>query len=255
MLVTKDKKIEKRVLEFINGELDGESDSPNDLREIELFCKCMLGYVDFEAIEKHECLILKRFYQKYQVENLADFVDKIKWNYKLDYKMLLNIIDHFEMPNDVEKELNGRSVRIDKEYVHKKSQDNVLLSEPIRVGNTLFYKCFNQTSEFNIDHPSDHLEGIVLFEVIRQTGLASAHHSGVSLDGVIVILESDIQYLNYVELETPYYVQCLPVIRRTGGIGFLVFRVMQNGTICAKGYFRAFVYKNQATYAKLRLES
>ena len=252
MLVTKDSN-EERVLEFINKELDGEANSPNVLREIELFCKCMLGYVDFDAVEKHDCPILKSLYEKHQVDSLASFVDKIKWNYKLDYKTLLNVIDHFDMTPDVEKELSSQNTRIDKDYVHKKSSENVLLTDPVRVGNTLFYKCFNQSGEFNIDHPSDHLEGIVLFEVIRQVGLASAHHCDISLDGVIVILESDIQFLNYVEIGTPFFVQCIPAIRKKGGIGFSVFRVIQNGSTCAKGFFRAFVYKDRATYEKRRM--
>lgn len=148
MLVTKDSTVEARVLKFINKELDGEANSPNELREIELFCKCVLGYVDFEAVEKHNCLILKRLYEKYQVDSLAGFVDKIKWNYKLDYKTLLNVIDHFDMPQDVEKELNRRIARIDKDYVHKKSSDNVLLCDPIRVGNTLFINAL--TSRVNL---------------------------------------------------------------------------------------------------------
>lgn len=254
MLVTKDSKIEERVLGFIGKDIEDENTSSNELREIELFCKCMLGFIDFEAVERYDCLILKKLYEKHQVESLAELVAKIKWNYKVDFKTLINVIDYFEMPMEVKKQLNSMEGRIEKDFVHKKSCGNVLLSEPIRIGNTLFYKGFNRSNEFVIDHPSDHLEGIVLFEVIRQVGLASAHHSGVSLDGVIVILESDIQFQNYIELNTPYYIQCIPAIRKIGGIGFSVFCVIQKDVVCAKGFFRAFVYKDRTAYEKRRLQ-
>ncbi|GHU61754.1 hypothetical protein FACS189418_1950 [Clostridia bacterium] len=254
MLTLNKSEIEQQVLNFISKNEKEEEDSSDDLREIELFCKCMLGYVDLESIEKYECSLLNKLYQKYQVNNLAELIHQIKWNYKQDFKTLIRIIDHFPIPKEVEEQLRYTDDRIDQAFVHKKSHSNVLLSHPIRVGHTLFYRNFDQSDEFIIDHSSDHLEGIVLFEVIRQAGLASTHHCGIAMDGVSVILESDIQYQNYIELNVPYYTQCIPAIRSNGGIGFSVFRVIQNDMVCAKGFFRALVYKDRVAYEKQRLK-
>lgn len=239
--------LEHKIKKYENTILTEEN-----IRDLEVLLLCVGDELEeIEINEKNE--ILQALCKKYNSKKLYEIQRRLKWDYKRDYARVLSILEDVPINENLLDNFTRLKITlIDKKYVHKLNENNILLSHPVQIGNVYYYKGFNKTSEFNIDHPSDHLEGIVLFESLRQMGIASAHFCGIPFDGVVVIIESDIEYLNFVELSRNYLIQCLPAIKRTGGLGFVAFRVLQDDTICAKGYFRAIVYKNKEMYEKYR---
>ena len=84
---------------------------------------------------------------------------------------------------------------IDKSYVHKNLDANVLVSEPFITGWLRYFNIFTNTTEFNFDHDSDHIQGMLLLEALRQAGIASAHYQGLPLDGKLALLNYNTKFL------------------------------------------------------------
>ena len=188
----------------------------------------------------------------------SDVFNELKWSCREEDEVL-QIIEKIRLPKTLQEsplKLHREApepYRIEQEYVHKKNKENVLVSQPYRYGNMFYFNGFNKSSEFNIDHCSDHLEGIVIFETARQGGIAALHLAGVPLNGTIVLLKTTIQYKKFVELADPYLVHTIPVLRQKGGFLYVVFNIIQNNSSCATGYLTGLLYKNKETYQKHRI--
>ena len=182
----------------------------------------------------------------------------LKWSYREEDEVI-DIIERIPLPKTFNKSLlkihpnDPEPERIDKEYVHKHNQGNVLISRSYQCGNMFYFNGFTKSSEFNIDHSSDHLEGIIIFEAARQAGIASVHLTGISLSGKIVLLKTNIQYKSFVELDEPYLIHTIPVIRQKGGYFYIAFTIIQNGNTCATGYLGGLLYKDKESYIKHRI--
>jgi hypothetical protein len=92
---------------------------------------------------------------------------------------------------------------IEKKMVHKTSESNVLISEPFSCGNLHYFNMFLKTTELVFDHPSDHVQGMLIFEAIRQAGIATAHLQGLPMDGVLALLVFNTNFLSFVESGSP----------------------------------------------------
>ena len=187
----------------------------------------------------------------------SEVFNDLKWSYH-EEKEVLDIIEKIPLPKILSDSFLKTSKdgpepeRIDQEYVHKKNKDNVLISIPYKYGNMFYFNGFNQSAEFNIDHCSDHLAAIIIFESARQAGIASIHLTGVPLSGAAVTVETTIRYKKSVEYDAPYLIRIIPAIKQRGGYSFSVYNVVQNGQSCVTGYFAAIVYKSKESYQKFR---
>ncbi|HEX3046689.1 MAG TPA: AfsA-related hotdog domain-containing protein [Bacillota bacterium] len=133
-------------------------------------------------------------------------------------------------------------------YVHKVNKGNVLISKPYQSGNMFYFNGYQETLEFNIDHNSNRLEELIIFEAARQASIASTHLAGLPIEGILVVLKTRIEYVNFVELDNPYLIRTIPVYKSRGGVCYCVYHLLQNGKSCATGYFTALAHKTKHTY-------
>ncbi|MCL6589857.1 MAG: hypothetical protein K6U80_07885, partial [Firmicutes bacterium] len=187
----------------------------------------------------------------------SDVFASLKWTYR-EEEEVLDLIERIPLPASLEKSFiqlyrdQPEAEPIDQRYVHKQNQECVLLSKPYQCGNMFYFNGFKRSAEFNIDHDSDHLEGIIIFEAARQAGIASTHLTGIPLSGAIVTLKTTVRYNKFVECNEPYIIRTIPVIKQKGGCSYGVYQVIQKGVSCATGYFTGMVYKSREMYDKFR---
>jgi len=187
----------------------------------------------------------------------SEVLNELKWTYREEEEVSA-IIEKIPLPkNDDDHRVkihndDPQTERINKEYVHKVNNENVLVSKPYQCGNTYYFRGFTQSPEFNIDHISDHLEGIIIFEAARQAGIAATHLSGAPFSSRIVLLKSIILYKRFVEIHESYSIHTIPVVRQRGGCFYVVFSIVQNGVICATGFLSGLQYRTNESYQKHR---
>lgn len=182
-------------------------------------------------------------------KNISEVKKEIKWTYK-EYEDAKKLITKIPMPDYIKNAFSDRKTKINKEFVHKSDEKNVLISEAEVLGKMYYFLGGTDTKEILLDHYSDHMSGIMIFEAVRQAGIASIHLLDIPLTGVIVITKSVIEYDRFIEYGKPYYIQTMPVVRSRGGAGYCIFNVIQDERSCVKGYFSGFLYKTQEDYLK-----
>ncbi len=178
-------------------------------------------------------------------------LNTLKWNYR-EPDELFKIAHKIPVPLHIEEELRNIDIPIHKNMVHKQKQENVMISEPKNLGNVWYFRGFADIAELNQDHLSDHVDGIKLFEALRQATLASLHLNGLNHNGVVALTNFKIDYINYVELDTPYVIQAIPACESDGGAMFCVFSIIQNGKIVTKGYLGAYTFRSKEIYLEKR---
>lgn len=186
-------------------------------------------------------------------EVLAD----LKWSYREEDEVI-NIIEKIPLPASLNKSFIKLSnddpdpEPIDQEYAHKTHPENVLISKPYQCGNMYYFNGFTKSPEFNIDHYSDHLEGIIMFEVARQAGNSSAHLVGMPFTGANIILKTFTRHTKFLESSEPYLIRTIPAYKQKGGAGYCVYNIIQNGKSCVAGYFSVLAYNSKDIYARFR---
>jgi hypothetical protein len=222
-------------------------------REVELFLLCLgqdVNVIMNEQMRKQHPDVWDWLYGHTYEEVFKD----LKWSYR-EADEVLDIIERIPLPKNINESLIMTHCylepeRINQEYVHKIHKDCVLISKPYQCGNRFYFNGFTKSPEFNIDHNSDHLQGILAFEVARQAVAATTHLAGIPLQGTIIILKSLIQYKNFIEPDEPFLIHTIPVLKQRGGYYYTVFNLIQNGNSCVIGYFNCFRYKSNEAYRK-----
>lgn len=187
----------------------------------------------------------------------SEVLAELKWSYR-EAEEVNAIIEKIPLPYNLKDRRiklyndDPRTERLNQEYVHKVNNENVLVAKPSQCGNMFFFNGFTKSPEFNIDHVSDHLEGIIIFEAARQAGLATTHLSGVPFSSRIVLLKTIITYKRYVETHVPYVIHTIPVVRQRGGSFYIVFSIVQDGVVCATGFLSGLQYRTNESYQKHR---
>jgi hypothetical protein len=186
----------------------------------------------------------------------ADILTDLKWSYRGENEVV-EIIGRIPPPRTLlesylRNQHDPEPERIKKEFVHKLNEESVLISKPHQSGNMFYFYGFNKSSEFNIDHSSDHVEGIIIFEAIRQAGFASLHLAGVPLSSMVFLLNTTIQYKRFIEHDKLYLIHSIPVLRQRGGHHYVVFNVLQNGNSCATGFLAGLLPKEKKSHLKRR---
>ena len=140
--------------------------------------------------------------------------------------------------------------RIDPVLVHKKDPANVLLANACRVGAFQQFNTFVESPEFHFDHPSEHVQGMLLTEIARQAGIATLHLVGMPLDWVIVLTRLTLEFQQFVRHDVPLVIRTfasfrLPEwaepVRTEGRRGRLWISVQgwQQGVCCYSGQIGA----------------
>ncbi len=139
--------------------------------------------------------------------------------------------------------------KIEKEFVHKKDVENVMISKPQRFGNMWYFNMLERSKEFNFDHESDHLQGMLLTEVARQTGIATVHLNGLSIKGKLNMSEMRVVFNNYAEIGSPVVVRSIsgPSFISQGQYSkyYIAVNLIQFGKICVSVYFKGVMFNSE----------
>ncbi len=139
--------------------------------------------------------------------------------------------------------------KLDNKYVHKISENNVMLSDFVEIGETglLHLNVFYETDEIVLDHcAEDHVEAILLTEICRQAGIVAA---SVKQDPTraFIIVKEERAYKKFVKRNAPAVIQILCVAPKVGA-GYCVFSLIQEGTCCMKGCLVGRSFPNKQVY-------
>lgn len=190
-------------------------------------------------------------YLKEICSNKNEFSKNSKINFK-NANITLNIIN--QIPIDILDIKKRMKIKLKKHYVHKSIEKNMMISDYMKENNFCYFKCKTKWQELNSDHKSDHMDGIKIFEVARQAMLASQHFSGVPLEAVVLLTESNIEYKKMIENNNEYVIQTYTMTR---GVGFMhtVFKIFQEEEIAVNGYFVTYVYSSKEKYNEKRSQN
>ncbi|NTW51670.1 MAG: hypothetical protein HGB22_03690 [Chlorobiaceae bacterium] len=149
---------------------------------------------------------------------------------------------------------------INKELVHKSSDSNVLISEPFTTGWLHYFNMFQETTELTFDHPSEHIQGLLLSEALRQAGIACTHLQGLPIEGKLVLLNYSTNYFSFIERNEPVVLRAYSCFNANEGSqdknATFFIQVLQWGRICADSKVTTFACMNTERQQQLnnRLE-
>ncbi|MDC0712503.1 AfsA-related hotdog domain-containing protein [Stigmatella sp. ncwal1] len=137
--------------------------------------------------------------------------------------------------------------RIASVLVHKRDPANVLLANACRVGALQQYNAFTDSPEFVFDHPSDHVQGMLLTEIARQACIAVVHQVGLPLGWIVVLTRLSLDFQRFVRSDAPMVVRAFTSFRlpewegpvRSDGRrnrSWVFVQVWQQGNCCFSGH-------------------
>lgn len=140
---------------------------------------------------------------------------------------------------------------IRKDFVHKRNEEYVLLSDIKRVPEEYIVQSDSEMQNsfysyalpkldcsFCFDHELDHLPFMMIVEIFRQIGVATSHtHHGIPLKGFKNTMdELTMNSLRFVELDVPMLITCEDkVLKQTPTLQkrMIEYKMYQNGELCA----------------------
>lgn len=137
---------------------------------------------------------------------------------------------------------------IRKNLVHKNDEANVLVSEPFTTGWVRYFNIFSETTELKFDHQSNHVQGMLILEALRQAGMASAHCQGLPLDGKLALLNYNTNFYFFLERNSPITLRtyCSFTANETSEDqeACIYIQAFQWGRVCADTVLKAFACIN-----------
>ncbi|UAA37497.1 hypothetical protein KIH87_12320 [Paraneptunicella aestuarii] len=184
---------------------------------------------------------------------------KSRWNWTITNMLSRLPVGPTDKSYDAQWEsiASGGGSRISKEMVHKKQDANVLLSEPLEIGKVLYFNMGVSTQEINFDHPSDHVQGMLIMEALRQTGLATAHYYGVPESSQITITAFNFEFKDVLDERYPILIRLisnLSVNATSKSTGWGAFEVLQAGASCVVGGWEGH-FVPERTWKRIRQRS
>ena len=146
--------------------------------------------------------------------------------------------------------------KIDPIMIRKATQENCLLSHPLRVGDVVYFNVLKETDEINIDHKSDHFVGLLILEGVRQIGMALSHVlADLPEDTRMSLQEFSLYFYNYIELDYPMVARAVATLSfdqdlRHDHTAFIDLR--QNGVTCLAGTSSGRLYDTETRYQRIR---
>ncbi|MCF8382753.1 MAG: hypothetical protein K9G39_04040 [Chlorobium sp.] len=149
---------------------------------------------------------------------------------------------------------------LDIRCIHKKTEKNSLLSIPWEDGRFLYFNMFEGIDEFRFDHESDHVQGMLILEAMRQAAIATTHIAGkLPLDGGMTLLSYDTRFYNYIESTSPVILRAYSDFAWTGQSdeqsSYAICQIYQWGKLCAEASLKACVFMSKEGYATHRIRS
>jgi len=146
---------------------------------------------------------------------------------------------------------------IDSAIIHKKNPANALLSEPYFAGNIVYYNMFMHSEELRFDHESDHVQGMLLLEAMRQASIATTHVcSGLPAIGGMTLISYCTNFYNYIEHDAPVIIRAYSSYTVPEEMGekdsYAICHVFQWGKLCAEAVLDAVVFMNSERYDRHR---
>ena len=146
---------------------------------------------------------------------------------------------------------------IDPAVIHKKNPANALLSEPYFAGRLVYYNMLRHTEELRFDHESDHVQGMLLLEAMRQGGIAATHLTGkLPKAGAMTLMTYCTNFYNYIEFSSPVVIRAYTSYTIPKEMGekdsFAICQVFQWGKLCAEAILNAVVFMNSERYDRHR---
>jgi hypothetical protein len=135
---------------------------------------------------------------------------------------ILALVSQDKLPNKLSQDL-----------VHKISLDNVMLSQAINRAPFFYFNVFFDTPEFCLDHHALHIEGIRIFEALRQAALAAFHLSGLPLSQRVTLNTSSIKFYRYINRLEPVVVRAFLWVPDDGTHPYALLQMYQIGHLCA----------------------
>jgi hypothetical protein len=148
-----------------------------------------------------------------------------------------------------------KPVPISKNQVHKNSESNVLISEPLTVGKLHYFNMFLDTTELVFDHPSDHVQGMLILEALRQAGIATAHLQGLPMNGKLALLFYDTNFFSFIETGSPIILRSFSNFYADENSEnmdyFVCIQAMQWGKVCTETVIKALACINSQRREKI----
>ena len=182
---------------------------------------------------------------------------EVRGGYDDKIQGLLLRVSPFDVPSLLD-DLRQKG-RIDRWMVHKRHETNVMLSGAVQVGGLIHFLASPLTEEFQFDHPSGHLQGMALMEIIRQAMIASSHVIGVPQGWEMVLTSFHADYHRYVDVAAPIIVRTLPGLGKSYARRFEdwqdnrphrawgVAQVFQNGQCCVGAHLTGVLRPSPTT--------
>lgn len=182
----------------------------------------------------------------FDIETAAVLMEKLPFDLKSLIKSPLAITANDRLPGI-----------IDKRFVHKKNDSNVLVSEAFSTGRLLYFNMLEDTEELVFDHASDHVQGMLMLEALRQAAVATAHIQGLPIDGGLALLNYNTNFFHYLERDVPVILRayCSFSANETSEDkeAPIYIQVMQWGKVCADATLKAFAFMSSERYQQQRL--
>ncbi|WP_294347009.1 AfsA-related hotdog domain-containing protein [Prosthecochloris sp.] len=149
---------------------------------------------------------------------------------------------------------------LDKRYVHKKKDANILISDYYSKGNFLYFNMYDQTREIQFDHDSDHVQGLLLLEAMRQASIATTHISGgLPEEGTIALLTYDSGFYNFLELTAPIVVRTYTPFSfnsaDSNGDVFVSCEIFQWGKLASSALLKGKAFPDKSRYVNYRIRT
>ena len=204
----------------------------------------------YEKIKALTYIQAKEYVRNYKVDK--DFA-------KLMNKIPLDIKSLMYSPLAIKEDDSTPEV-LRRHYVHKKKDTNVMISEYFCKGDFLYFNMYDQTGEINFDHDSDHVQGLLVLEAMRQASIATTHISGgLPDDGTIALLNYDSGFHNFLELTAPIIIRThTPFSFDPGdkdGDVLVSCQIFQWGKLAASGLLRGKAFPDKSRYVNYRIRT
>ncbi len=169
--------------------------------------------------------------------------------YGTEFREFYKVLEKIPISEKVGQELLKNNKVLDKEFVHKRNPNNVLLSKGFKFDNSnlLFFNAFTKTEEIILDHTAeDHVEGLLLAEICRQAAIASIN---LCMDSskVFVLVEEKKVYKKFIDHNQDIKIKAFAMGEREG-LGFCVLNIIQGDSICLKALMRGRNFESKADY-------
>jgi len=173
----------------------------------------------------------------FDTETAAELMRKLPFDLKSLLKSPLALRDGDKLPPPIEKSL-----------VHKTSDANVLISEPFSTGWLHYFNMFQDTTELTFDHPSEHVQGLLISEALRQAGIACAHLQGLPSEGKLVLLSYSTNFFSFIKRSEPILLRAYSSFSANEGSedknASFYIQVLQWGRVCADSAITTFACLN-----------